>query len=167
MADPISLAGTAVGVLSLGIQVCKGICDYIAITQGRNDDLALASAQIMNLKSVFEILNVSMSQKNLLPKLNVEALRTLQRCMSDIAQGVNHLQKILKSIEISDVENSKAKLKQFGQKVTYSFRQSKLSSMQARVESLMSIASLAFHLVNLWGHPIWFSWFFFRHPKLY
>ncbi|KAI6753980.1 hypothetical protein HG530_013156 [Fusarium avenaceum] len=39
MSDPLSVAGTAVGIVSLGIQVCQGLINYIQAAKGRKDEI--------------------------------------------------------------------------------------------------------------------------------
>lgn len=39
MSDPLSVAGSAVGIISLGIQVCNGLLVYADAIRGRSQDL--------------------------------------------------------------------------------------------------------------------------------
>lgn len=67
MADPISLAGTAVGVLSPGIQVCQGLCDYVGAIQSRSRDLDAVTGQIQRLNSAFQALKLVIPKVESLP----------------------------------------------------------------------------------------------------
>lgn len=39
MSDPLSVAGTAVGIASLGIQVCQGLIKYLQAVNDRNEEI--------------------------------------------------------------------------------------------------------------------------------
>lgn len=63
MADLASLAGTAVGVISLGIQVCQGLVSYYKNWKSFDDDIAHLYAKIDGLRITLENL------EHTLPKL--------------------------------------------------------------------------------------------------
>jgi hypothetical protein len=52
MADPLSIAGTAVGILSLGIQVCGGLFQYYAQFRGLHADIDDILGRVENLEGI-------------------------------------------------------------------------------------------------------------------
>ncbi|KAJ5414661.1 hypothetical protein N7509_001288 [Penicillium cosmopolitanum] len=51
MSDPFSVAGSAVGVISLGLQVCSKIVSYTQAVRGQNDDIQNLASKAANIRS--------------------------------------------------------------------------------------------------------------------
>lgn len=56
MADLVGALGTAVGVVSLGIQVCQGLSSYYSAYKGRNSKIDNVYEKINGLTRVFVVL---------------------------------------------------------------------------------------------------------------
>lgn len=56
MSDPLSVAGSAVGVISLGLYVCGEIVHYAQNVQGQNDDMRYIAAKATNTRSLMKSL---------------------------------------------------------------------------------------------------------------
>jgi chromosome segregation ATPase len=151
MADPISLTGTAVGVLSLGIQVCNILYDYVAAIQDRNKELEAASHQIQHLACVFQTLQGLVPKVQSLPQFNASALATLNRCLKDTQDQVLQLQAFLQSLQNAGAESKDLirKLKDAGRKITYAFHRDQLNCLQDRVTSLTVTVQLAIDTIHL------------------
>lgn len=66
MSDPISLAGTAIGVVSLGLSVCQGLISYYSTFRDCPRDAANMLEKLEGLKDVLEVLEgVLQSHDNL------------------------------------------------------------------------------------------------------
>lgn len=63
MGDPISAAGTAVGIISLGIQVCQSLISYYDRWKSFDDDIAQIQGKLDGLKETLENLG-----ENIVPK---------------------------------------------------------------------------------------------------
>ncbi|CAI7599445.1 unnamed protein product [Penicillium pancosmium] len=50
MSDPFSVAGSAVGVISLGLQVCGKIVNYTQAVRGQNDDIQNLASKAENIR---------------------------------------------------------------------------------------------------------------------
>ena len=51
MSDPFSVAGSAVGVISLGLQVCSKIVRYTQDVRGQNDHIQNLASKAENIRS--------------------------------------------------------------------------------------------------------------------
>jgi ABC-type transporter Mla subunit MlaD len=51
MSDPFSVAGGAVGVISLGLQVCSKIVSYTQAVRGQTDDIRNLASKAENIRS--------------------------------------------------------------------------------------------------------------------
>lgn len=54
MSDPFSVAGSAVGVISLGLSLCGAIIRYAQDTQGQSDDLKYLATKASNIRSLLK-----------------------------------------------------------------------------------------------------------------
>ena len=60
----MDVAGTAVGIASLGVQICQGLLTYYDGWQGYHSDSAVTCSSISQLKSAFVQLNSLASVEN-------------------------------------------------------------------------------------------------------
>lgn len=54
MTDPLSLTGSAVGIISLGLSLCKTIVRYAQDVQGQSDDMNYLAAKASNIRSLLK-----------------------------------------------------------------------------------------------------------------
>lgn len=59
MADPLSVAGLATGVVSLGLQVTGGLLSYLVAIRSREDDLVLAKPYVGSIQAAINHINSS------------------------------------------------------------------------------------------------------------
>lgn len=149
MSDPVSLAGTAVGVISLGIQACQGPYDYISAIQSRGKDLDALSRQIQSLNSAFQALKVVIPKVESLPRPNATAIDALQKCVTNCEHGVGQLQEQLKSLQKTTTKDVKGRIIDAGRKAAFGLRRGELSSMQEKLQSTTAAAELALQIVSL------------------
>lgn len=148
MADPISLVGTAVGVISLGIQVCQGLYNYVDSVRGRDKDLDAASSEIQYLIGVFQSLESLIPRLEALPNLDATTINTFQSCINQSDQGLKDLQRLLASLQDSPQQDVKGKLKNAGRALTFGLHRASLSKMQERVKSIVATTELALQIIN-------------------
>jgi hypothetical protein len=65
MADPFSVAGTAVGIISLGIQTCKGIVWYIDTAKDAKEKAERLRREVGQLADILESLETTVTQLGL------------------------------------------------------------------------------------------------------
>jgi hypothetical protein len=65
MADPFSVAGTAVGIISLGIQTCKGIVWYIDTAKDAKEKAERLRREVEQLADILESLETTVTQAGL------------------------------------------------------------------------------------------------------
>lgn len=148
MADPLSIAGSAVGIISLGIQVFQGLYDYIGSVQSRDKDLATASEHIKNLIGIFQALNDLVAKFQQLPNPNSKAIHSLQKCVQDSKQGIEELRVLLESLQNAPANNMKAKLKNAGKLLAFGVRREDLLRMQDKVLALTTTSDFALQVIN-------------------
>lgn len=147
MSDPLSVAGTAVGITSLGIQVCQGLVSYLKSIEGRSRTIAEDLREVQNLASIFYALN------NILPKLDqkqwVPSI-TVRHCLKESEEKLQDFQKKLIILRGDLDDKSKTwKIKEVGRSLVYPFREGSLGSLRQTLQTLLENLSLAANTVLL------------------
>ncbi|KAF5540053.1 hypothetical protein FNAPI_10593 [Fusarium napiforme] len=88
MSDPLSVAGSAVGIISLGIQVCQGLISYLQAFKGQNQDIQ------ESLNEVQTVISILYSLKDILPKVEKSSSETpaIQRCLAESEDKLREFQ---------------------------------------------------------------------------
>ncbi|RSM14149.1 hypothetical protein CDV31_005485 [Fusarium ambrosium] len=147
MSDPLSVAGTAVGITSLGIQVCQGLVWYLRSVYGRKAEIAEDLSEVQSLISIFYALN------DILPKINqtrcTEAT-TIKRCLEDSEGKLLELQQLL--IKLRGPEQpttNRDKMREAGRTLVYPFRADTLKSLRQSLRELLDNLNLAVDITSL------------------
>ncbi|KAJ3459075.1 hypothetical protein MRS44_015148 [Fusarium solani] len=136
MSDPLSVAGTAVGIASLGIEVCKGLVNYLTSLQGRNQDIAdgLSTLRAHWDSSMFT------SKPRQTP-------------------GAADASSQLRGPGDPTCSKSKAKVVEMGRSLAYPFREGTLRSLRYSLQNLLGSLNLAISTSSLkqtiaWGEKL-------------
>lgn len=150
MADPVSLVGTAVGVFSLGIQVCCELCDFVSAIRERDKHIEAACTQIRNLCSVFEGLKAIALASECLSHINAKMLfDTLMRCVQDTGVHIAELQAFLGYLQLETGDLKRGKMRSVGRKLSFGLRREKLRDLQNRVRDFVAITGVAMQTLHL------------------
>ncbi|KAK5788346.1 hypothetical protein VI817_009304 [Penicillium citrinum] len=73
MTDPLSLTGSAVGIISLGLSLCKTIVRYAQDVQGQSDDMKYLATKASNIRILLKNLRELIEEtENDLPDVAVD-----------------------------------------------------------------------------------------------
>ncbi|KAL9063446.1 MAG: hypothetical protein Q9161_009462, partial [Pseudevernia consocians] len=148
MGDPISVTGTAVGVISLGIQVTQSLVSFYNSYKGQNSDLAHITDTLNSLLEVFQSLKKTLSDRNFradeqgLVK-NIET--SIQNCDDLIYELQDEVQKFTRT----SLGETVAIIKRAGRRATYPFRQSTLQKLDEDIQDIRSNISSALDALQL------------------
>lgn len=148
MAEAIGTAGTAVGVVSLGIHVCQSLYTYIDSVRARDADLESASNQLRGVTQILKRLQDLLPKIEGIPTVDNEATETLRSCMKDSETTILSLQDLLKSLEKTPGGDIKGKAKDVGKMLAFGFRRGELAALQEKVSSLASNVQLALQIIQ-------------------
>ncbi|KAI8686621.1 hypothetical protein NCS56_00322400 [Fusarium sp. Ph1] len=148
MGDPLSVAGSAVGIISLGIQVCQGLVQYADAVRGQQRDVDDGMDEDRSLLTVFKSLEQTIarietdSPENAKPLLEhlrqAEAkLRSLEEVLTEVGIPVNTSSSI------------KGKMKETYRVAIYPMKKSKLEGARQSVQSLLGILTTALQRADL------------------
>ena len=147
MADPASVVGTAVGVISLGIQVCQGLVSYYEKWRSFDDDIAHLHAKIDGLRITLENL------EHTLPKLrsfSANILTDVETKILTSVHGIRKLEEVLAKCH-SSVSANIVQQKGFRlvQKTFYPFKKATLQELKNNVTDLEHNLNTSLHCLTL------------------
>ncbi|KAJ5370081.1 uncharacterized protein N7496_006173 [Penicillium cataractarum] len=132
MSDPISLTGTAVGVVSLGLQVCGEIVSYCQAWKGFDEDIRNFSQKADGLRIPLEVLR----------GLLANSQETDVTTAADIEDKLQHIERVITRLKnatkqfASRASGETAAIRAQFKKATYPFRKNSLREMSSDLDSL-------------------------------
>ncbi|KAH8878971.1 hypothetical protein GQ53DRAFT_739496 [Thozetella sp. PMI_491] len=143
MADPISIAGTAVGVVSLGIQVCHELVDYLGAVREQRKQINDARVQVQTLRAVFSSLNTSLPHIQVHHPEDATLLQQcLQQCEGKLAETRVFLNKLKGPPTPSPVQEA-------GRTLVYPFRRAKLVALRSMLHDAQQCLQLVLQITSL------------------
>ncbi|CAN9363226.1 unnamed protein product [Alternaria alternata] len=136
--------GTAVGVVSLGIQVCEGILKYYRDWRGYEEDIQEAYTRIDDLAKTFALLHAELQT---VPQ-KAFAIRA-QECLATCQDGIQQLEKKLKKVHKDAPAGLRQRAQVGGLRLMYPFRKSTLEKLKEIAQGLMQQLNLALQIIHL------------------
>ncbi len=131
MADPLSIAGLAAGLVSLGIQVCGGITQYMDALDCREQDMASVKQQNLSLERTLRAVKASLAQ--LQDGDYQEAAAAVRDCVAGCNTELQALQALvadLSDCDVSPTAGRRDKIKSQGKRLLYPFSRPKLDQLE-------------------------------------
>lgn len=146
MADPLSVASSAVGVLSLAITTCQGVISYYKSWDTQGENMSNAKGEIERLRNCLSAL------EEILPKIMSSSAIAVhvEQCVLSCQEGTVRLEQFLKKCRNSPAPLSlKDKIRDCGQKAIFPFRQSSLNTLKEIVRNLEDSLGTALQVLHL------------------
>lgn len=142
MADPLSLAGLAIGVASLGLQVCGGITTYLDAVQCREQEIASVRQQNEVLNGALQAVESSLSR--LEPSYQISTAAVLG-CLESCKTELNALETITTNLTNTDrAEGSlTGRIKDKSKALKYPFKRQNVQQLENRLRQASSVLQLA------------------------
>ncbi|KAK8093330.1 hypothetical protein PG997_000015 [Apiospora hydei] len=138
MADPLSLAASVAGLISLGLQVTTGIAEYLNAVESRSEELSSAQRRNEALANTIAIIERAAGKlEHVSPDAATSAKRSLEVCRGSL----NALESFVAQLTGTDPHTWRAKL--LTSKLHYIFDRSKVQQLSARVSQTTSTLQLA------------------------
>ncbi|KAJ8122049.1 hypothetical protein ONZ43_g1657 [Nemania bipapillata] len=126
MADPVGVLGTAVGVVSLGLQVYDGLKQYLHDFNSRDGQVAQTLAHLEQLKDILNVIDTAVQSFQVQLQAPSDAvLFSLRSCLAEMQV----LQQKLQTVGPSQQVSVKGKIKEIKKKLEYPFRISSLEEI--------------------------------------
>lgn len=131
MADPLSVAGLAAGLVSLGLQVTGGLVSYVGAIRSRPEDLASANGYINSIRAAINHINSSSA-----------CAQASQTASDNIKFSVDACKDELKALEELIVKLSasqhggttvRGKIRDGSKKLTHAFHRADIKELEDRL----------------------------------
>ncbi|WXC67542.1 hypothetical protein SNK03_013347 [Fusarium graminearum] len=145
MSDPLSVAGTAVGIASLGIQVCQGLIKYLQAVNDRNEEIKDAVRDVKQVLSLLDNLN------NTLPNVRFgNGTTSIQTCIDNCNKKLAELQRFLNGLCKTESGNRITKRAiNATRTISYPFQREKLIEMRQSLRSILNDLNLIISIISL------------------
>ncbi len=153
MADPASVAGTAVGIISLGIQVSQGLVEYYSQWKHFGADVHVMYASIEQLIRGFRLVREKLEGENfaIFPSAS-EVEASIQLCEAGIMELKQKLEKIRAKEPLGNLRKKDAflnDLKAQGKRLLYPFQRGTLGKLQDVVNDLRDGLQPVLHAMQM------------------
>ena len=134
MAEAFGVAGSAVGVISLGMQVCQGLLAYYDSWRGCHQDIENTSKSIASLTDTLELVSrVVKDKKGQGDPIEQQISSIVVRCLTAIEALSEELKRFEKYPESADIGS---KIKSHMRRLYYPFKESTLSKLRDSVQDV-------------------------------
>ncbi|KAI3573697.1 hypothetical protein IWW34DRAFT_634720, partial [Fusarium oxysporum f. sp. albedinis] len=147
MSDPLSVAGSAIGIISLGITVAQGLFDYYAAFQGQKSDVAHTAKKLARLLEMLESLRHQLERRQFRAD-DLALLTNMKSSMGDCKELVRELEEVSSKFNQVRHQGTMAEFHATGPRVAYPFRQSTLQKLDEDVVDFVSCLSLVIQMLQ-------------------
>ncbi|KAI0554556.1 hypothetical protein F4679DRAFT_526522 [Xylaria curta] len=149
MTDPLSIAGTAVGVVSLGLQVYSGVKQYLDHFHARDERVSIALTYLDQLKAAVDVVDGATRSLQVQHQVPTDVvLSCLQACMAEMQKFQGKLEEFMPSHQNS----SNNKLKQIRKKLEYPFQIDSIEEIEKSLRRILDQLAIAIHGLELHSH---------------
>ncbi|VTT72410.1 unnamed protein product [Fusarium fujikuroi] len=148
MADPLSVAGLALAVVSLGLQVTGGITDYFDSLKSRDQDIASIIQQNDTLKKTLQVIESSISRFQNDHRTASEALRQFLDSSNDELKVLEGMVAML-TTDDQGATDRRTKARNKGKKLLYPFHRPKLEQMATKLHHINATLQLGLQSLGL------------------
>ena len=148
MSDPISVTGTVVGVISLGIQVSQSLVNFYNSYKGQNSDLAHTTDKLNSLLEIFQSLKKTLSDRKFLAD-EQDLVKNVETSIQNCDEVIHELQEEVQKFNKTSSKGPLATIKIAGRQLTYPFRQSTLQKIEEDIEDIRANISSALDVLKL------------------
>lgn len=150
MANPLSVAGSAVAVVSLGLRVTGGITEYIDALHSRDQYIAAVRQKNDTLRKTLQVVEASLSRLQLQGD-HQAAAQVVRECLDTSIKELKALEDLITELTIGDpsLPRRESKLKTQGKKLMYPFSRPKLEQLGTRLGHINAALQLALQTLGL------------------
>jgi hypothetical protein len=139
------VTGSAIGVISLGIQVCQGLVQYYGSWKDSRKDIAKMCKSVDNLAEILKALKENVDSKSLAG----DVIKNIQSSIVACTSGIKELQDELAKVQEVKGSNVLSKVHEQGRRLLYPFRESTLFKLREIVSDVRANLGLAVNMLHL------------------
>lgn len=149
MGEAFGVAGSAVGIISLGIQTAQGILWYYGAWKDRDDDISNMCASLNNLTETLKALRETVKP----PALFSEIVKdSVEKSINAFNRTLNKLEDELEKVK-KDTEppklGARSTIRRHVRRALYPFKEATLGKIQGAVSEARSSLALALDVLKL------------------
>jgi len=139
-------AGTAVGIASLGIQLCQGLLSYYEAWRSYHQDICDACNKASELEKTFALLNDTLQA----PDLEPERRARVAECLASCKTGLDRFQKKnRKLLSVTQPTGTRERAAAAAKRSLYPFKVSTLAKLTEMVEDLVRHLAFAVQILQV------------------
>jgi hypothetical protein len=148
MGEAFGVAGSAVGVISLGIQTAQGILWYYGAWRDRDDDVLTMCASLDNLKGTLDVLLKAITPPAAFSK---DVKENVEKSIDTFNGTLQKLRAELDKVKDTEPPKSgaRSKFRRHVRRALYPFKEATLAKFQGGVSDARSNLSLALDVLKL------------------
>jgi hypothetical protein len=141
----MDVAGTAVGIVSLGLQVCQGLLFYYDAWKSYDSDISSTYNAITDLSRTLTILKTTLQQET-----DRERVGRVRTCVSSCEDAILELEKRRYSLQkYGQPEGLRQKMRAGLQRSWYPFKKETIEALKANVAGIQGRLKLALQVLQL------------------
>ncbi|KAK2776391.1 ankyrin repeat-containing protein [Colletotrichum kahawae] len=148
MADPLGIAGTAAGLVSLGLQLYGEISKYIKAVNGREEDLRAARQNAEILRKCLNAIKGATASTNITQTASKDAVDECVASCKDELKQLGDLLARLRGPE-SPADTLSAKIMKKGKQLMYPFHKDNIVDLEKRLASTNDVLQTALHALGM------------------
>ena len=148
MGDPISVTGSVLGVISLGIQVTQSLVNFYNSYKIQNPDLAHTRDMLDSLLKIFQSLEKTLLDREFLAD-EQDLVKNIETSIKNCDDLIYEMQDEVQKFDKTSPEEIVAIIKRAGRRATYPFRQSTLQKLDEDIKNVRANISSALDALQL------------------
>ncbi|KAF7503583.1 hypothetical protein GJ744_003611 [Endocarpon pusillum] len=148
MSDPLSIAAGVAGLISLGIEVSKGLVAFYTSFKHQDEAITRTVRKLENLLSTLENLETALQKRSFRPD-EVDQLHNVEDSVESCKDVIAELQTELDKFGNSTKSGTQAAAKRAGRKLAYPFKESTLKKLDEDISELRSNLLVALNVLQL------------------
>ncbi|KAF4449366.1 Ankyrin repeat-containing domain protein [Fusarium austroafricanum] len=148
MADPLSIAGLALAIVSLGGQVTGSITQYFDALDSRDQDIAFAKQQNDTLRNTLQVIETSIAR---LQRDHTTVTAALHESLDSCTMELQALESIVAKLIACDQPTTSRinKMRNQGKRLLYPFNRPKLEQIATKLQATNITLQLALQTLGL------------------
>ena len=148
MSDPLSIAGGAAGIISLGIQVTQSLVDFYNSYKALDSDLVSITQRLECLLEIFHSLAKAVSDRNFQAE-DRNLVRKIEKSIEACDDLIQELQDECKKLTKTSLKGVRDAARIAGRRALYPFRKSTLQKLDEDIDDINSSLSFALRVLEL------------------
>ncbi|KAK8102350.1 hypothetical protein PG984_015496 [Apiospora sp. TS-2023a] len=146
MADPLSVAGLAAGLVSLGLQLTGGITDYLDAVKCRGKELASARGHNGSLRQTIAVLEATVA-KTQIP--HPASFQIVDHALKPTKTELKALEDLVDDLADCDTGTWRSKLSDKSRKLRYAFDRGKIQQLATQLSQANMTLSIALQVLGV------------------